>query len=91
MALINQIKDWCSQFELLAQPEVEHLLNTPGDFAQIAQANHAAGALERVEGAAEVGQYFGVVRVGAQGVQVGADGFKHFLGLFDEDGQKFGV
>src|ERR1041384_3164232 len=37
---------------LLREPQVHELLDFPGDFAQVHQADHAAAALQRMEAAA---------------------------------------
>ena len=73
------------------QAGVEQLLASPGGLAEIAQADHAAAALERVEGAAQHRHL--VRRVGAvggrlhRGMRIGED----LARLFDEDVAHLGV
>ena len=75
----------------LLQPQVQHLLDFPGRFAQVAQADHAAAALERVEGAAHGGQGLEVIRLCAQGRQRFLDPRQHLDGLLEEHLEQLGV
>ena len=70
---------------LLLQPLVERLLDRPGRFAQIGQADHAAAALEGMEAAPQRGQRLAIVRLAGELRQVGGDGGQHLVGFLEED------
>jgi hypothetical protein len=70
---------------------VEGLLHAPGGFAEVAQADHAAAALEGVEAAPDGGEHLDVVGVPDQLGEALGDGVADVLGFFEEDGQQFGV
>jgi hypothetical protein len=70
---------------LVGQPGVEHLLHRPGGIAEVGQADHARAALERVERAAQDGEFFGVVRMAAEFRDGGQAVLDHFAGLVEED------
>ena len=91
MCLPKQVEQLLIDFDLLAQPEVEYLLDGPGDLAKILEANHAAAALQGVEGAAQIGEQLRVVRLIGKKLEVFVNRLKHFVGFFEEDGQQLGV
>ena len=66
------------------QHAVEHVLDRPGQLADDQRADHAATALEGVEGAPHFGQRFLVVGVGTPLRQVFVDGLEDLTGLLDE-------
>ena len=91
MSLGDHVEDRRRDILFLTQPEVEHLLDAPGDFAEFAQADHAARALEGVEGTADVGQRLDIVRLLSQRSEIAADRLENFLGFLDEDGEQLGI
>ena len=60
---------------------VEQVLDGPGEFADVGGADHAAGALERVEGAAHAGQRVGLERILFPGREQLADACDLFAGF----------
>ena len=74
---------------LLRQPGIEALLDRPGAFAVAGQPDHAAGALQRVEGAAHRGDARRVAARVAQHIEFAVDAGQDFLGLLDEDRHQF--
>ena len=64
---------------------VEHILDRPAELADAQRADHAAAALERVEGTAHAEQHFAVARIAPELRQVPAQFVEHFTGLLDED------
>ena len=77
--------------QLQAQPEVQGLLDGPCGFAQILETDHAAAALQGMEGAPDAGQIAAVVQVDLQAAEIRVDRLQHVLGLLDEDGEQFRV
>ncbi len=75
----------------LGNPQVHHLFDGPRGLAVAVQADHAAGPLERVEGAAHAAQHVGVAQRVEPTGQVGRDIAEHFLGFGQEDLEQFGV
>ena len=64
---------------------VEQVLDRPAHLADLGRADHAAAALEGVEGATDVGAQLGVVgRAGEAGIAA-REQLAHFLGLLQED------
>ncbi|MCU0764733.1 MAG: hypothetical protein MUF32_01590 [Burkholderiaceae bacterium] len=76
---------------LLRQPGVEALLDRPRALAVAAQADHAAGALERVEGAPHRGHPRHVAARGAQRVELLVDARQDLFGFLDENRHQLGV
>ncbi|MCY1273694.1 hypothetical protein D9M68_335980 [compost metagenome] len=78
-------------FDAAVQNTVQQVLDRPGQLADDQRTDHAATALEGVEGAAHFAQRVAVVAVGAPARQVFGQGFQHFTGFFDEDFLQFVV
>ena len=76
---------------ILAQPQVEGLLQLPRRFAQVGQADHAAAALQRMGIATDGSQRFKIMRIGLQNSLLLAHGVQHFPGFLKEDGEQFGI
>ena len=76
---------------LLGQPQVEHLFDGPGRFAEHAQADHAARPLERMEGAPQGGQVLLIRGAGHRFFARGVDGLEHFARFAEEDREQFGI
>src|ERR1041384_3278962 len=76
---------------LLLEPQVHELLDFPGDFAQVHQADHAAAALQRMEAAADGRERLEVVGLLAAHRERRLDALQHLGGLFEEDRQELGV
>ena len=69
----------------LRKAGIEELLAGPGGFAEVAQADHARAALERVEGAAHRRHVLRVVRRVGQPLDGGGGVGDDFARFFDED------
>ena len=70
---------------------VQQVLHRPGELADVARADHAAAALERVEAAARLGPGVAVVGVLLQLGQVFTQRTEHFVGFAEEDVADFRV
>ena len=89
--VVDHALDVLVRLDAAVEYAVEQVLDGPGQLADDQRADHAAAALEGVEGTADFGQRVLVVRIGAPARQVVADGLQHFAGFFDEDFQQFVV
>ena len=69
------------------QPAVEGLFHAPGCFAQRAQPDHAAAALEGVKAATDGDQMIERLYCVAHALELGADARKDFVGFLDENAQ----
>ncbi|MDT4846544.1 hypothetical protein FQZ97_805680 [compost metagenome] len=76
-------------FDAAIQHAVEQVLHRPAELADDQGADHAAAALEGMEGPAHFTQGFAVVAVGMPTRQVFGQGLLHFAGFFDEDFLQF--
>ncbi|MDT4804558.1 hypothetical protein FQZ97_373380 [compost metagenome] len=70
---------------LVGQPGVDHLFERPGGIAEVGEADHARAALERVERAAQDGEFFGVAGTVAERGDGGQAVAHHFAGFVQED------
>ena len=91
MGLADQLQQLVGDGDFEAQPVVEGLLQAPGGFAEILEADHAAAALEGVEAAPDGGEHLDVVGVPDQLGEALGDGVADVLGFFEEDRQQLGV
>ena len=76
---------------ILAQPQVERLLQFPGRFTQVIQADHAAAALQGMRIATDGSQRFQIVRIGLQNGFLLAHGIQHFPRFLEEDSEQLGI
>ena len=76
---------------LLAQPEIESLLETPRRLTKIGEANHAAAALEGMRRTADGRQRVDIVRVGRERRRFRLDRRKDLARLLKEDLEQFGI
>ena len=70
------------------EPAIHHLLDLPGDFAQVAEADHAAAALKGMEAAPDGGQRFDVIGRAAAKRQRAVDSAEHVARFLEEDRQQ---
>ncbi len=76
---------------LLGEPEVEALFDTPRRFAKGFQADHAARAFQRVEGAPRGHESGLIIGRGTQGRELLADADQNFVRLFNKDIVQFAI
>ena len=91
MGIADEGEKLCGDRQFEAQPVVEGLLQAPGGFAEILEADHAAAALEGVKAAPDGGEHLHVVGGFLQQRQVAGDGGPNVDRFLNEDGQQFGV
>ena len=89
--LTDQLEQGGCSVPVLGQPVVHHLLEGPGGFAEGIEAHHAAGALERVETAADGGHRLAVIRGATHDHQIFGDGIQHLGGFHHEDFVQLGL
>ena len=81
----NDLYVYCTGINSAVDHAVEHVFDRPGQLANFIGTNHAATAFEGVEGAAEFGEGFIVLKVLRPAREIFRDGFGNFCGLFDKD------
>ncbi len=91
VCLVEQIKDDRRDFEFLAQPEIQKLLDRPRRFTELRQADHATAALERMDRTPDGGQQCRLMRPKLQQLEVLVDGGQHLFGFLKKDLENFGV
>ena len=91
VGLIKQIEKRGRDFKFLSQPQVKHLLNRPGDLAEVLEPDHAAAALERMKGAPQNGQDVDIVRLRFEQHDLFANGIENVVCFFQENLEQFGV
>ncbi len=72
---------WCDLL-FLTQPEIQGLLDLPGDFAEILETDHASAALQGVRGAPDVGQGVGITGMGGQLFEIAFEVVEYFARFF---------
>ncbi|MNM72002.1 hypothetical protein D3C81_836860 [compost metagenome] len=90
-AIIQQGKQIIADCAGLGQPGIHDAFDGAGRLGKLRQADHAAAALQGMEGTAQHGQVFAAGRLLARQGQGGIDKGQHFARFGDEDVEHFRI
>ena len=91
MLVSEQLQHFRRHRLILAQPEVDRLLQLPRNVTEIGQPHHPPTAFQRVRSAADRAQRFGIAGIGSQQIELFVERSQYFGGLFEEDTKQFGI